>query len=91
MIKALGNPLRLNILDLLAKGEYCVCEIFKSLDLPQNLASHHLAILQKSKLITSRRSGKWIYYSLNPASFSSLKKLIVRYGTAKKRIHKSYC
>jgi len=65
LLKALGNPVRLNILHFLVSGEKCVCKIFAQLQLPQNLVSHHLGILRKNRLITCRKDGKWVLYSLN--------------------------
>ncbi|MFA6993768.1 MAG: metalloregulator ArsR/SmtB family transcription factor [Patescibacteria group bacterium] len=65
LLKVLSNAKRLRIFLCLFSGEKCVCDIYQCLDLPQNLASHHLGILQRSRLIVGRRQGKWIYYSLN--------------------------
>lgn len=64
LLKALSDNTRIDIVLLLASGEKCVCKIYKHLRLPQNLVSHHLRILRQSKLITSRKDGKWVYYSL---------------------------
>jgi ArsR family transcriptional regulator len=49
---------------LLARGERCVCDIEGALGLPQNLTSHHLAVLKREGLLSDRRHGKWIYYRL---------------------------
>ncbi len=72
----LGNDIRFRIVDYLASGEKCVCNIFKRLDLPQNLASHHLSILRENGLIADRKEGKWVYYSLNKKGLLSAKKLL---------------
>lgn len=71
-LKALGNPIRLDILKCLMHRERCVCVLFEKLKLPQNLVSHHLAILRKNGFIKARKEGKWVHYSLNPARFSLL-------------------
>lgn len=65
LLKVLSNAKRLQIFLCLLAEEKCVCNIYQCLGLPQNLTSHHLGLMQKIQLITSRRQGKWIYYSLN--------------------------
>lgn len=67
VFEALADPTRLKILSLLSKrGELCVCHIFESLDMSQPRVSRHLAILRTAKLVSTRRNGRWIYYSLAP-------------------------
>lgn len=56
---------RLKIICLLRGGEKCVCELWQNLKLPQNLVSHHLKVLKKLGLITSRKTGLKVIYSLN--------------------------
>ena len=62
--KALGDNTRLKILGLLAIKELCVCEVMVALDLTQPTASHHLRILENVDLVTDRKEGKWVFYSL---------------------------
>ncbi len=64
-LKIISDENRLQILCFLQKGERCVCEIYKDLDLKQNLTSHHLKALKDEGLVIARREGKWIYYSIN--------------------------
>jgi len=73
---ALGNDNRFSIVSYLASGEKCVCNIFKKLNLPQNLTSHHLGILRENKIISDRKDGKWVYYSLNKKTLTELKKTL---------------
>lgn len=54
---------RIKILRLLRAGEQCVCEIERSLGIPQNLVSHHLRVLREAGLVSARREGQFIYYS----------------------------
>lgn len=63
--RALGDPTRLRILELVAKGEQCVCELAGAIDVPQPLLSHHLKILKQAGFITSRKDGRWNYYAMN--------------------------
>ena len=65
LFNILGNDIRFNIVSYLSSGEKCVCEIFKEFKLAQNLVSHHLAILRDSGLVSARRKGRYIYYTLN--------------------------
>lgn len=76
MFSALGNDIRFRIVEYLASEEKCVCRIFKKLDLPQNLVSHHLGILREKGLITDRKDGKWVYYSLNKKALEESKKAL---------------
>lgn len=63
---ALADPTRLRILALLTDGEVCVCDIHASLGVPQPTASRHLAYLRRTGLVSARRSGVWMHYSLAP-------------------------
>ena len=64
ILKSMADPTRLKILYILKNGELCVCEILDALDKSQSTVSHHLNILKKERIITSRKEGKWIYYKL---------------------------
>jgi ArsR family transcriptional regulator len=89
LLKALGNPIRLDILTCLLSGERCVCTIFEQLKLSQNLVSHHLAVLRGDGLIIARKEGKWVNYSLNPVRFIQLENFINSFSLVKKK--KSKC
>jgi len=68
--KALGDPHRLKILYLLLRcGEMCVCECIPALGLSQSNLSFHLKTLKHAGFIKARKSGKWMYYSLNRQVF----------------------
>lgn len=75
-LKALADENRLAIMGLLNRGELCVCEIWKSLDLPQNLVSHHLAVLKKSGLVMARKDGLKVYYSTDANCMKKLQSLL---------------
>ena len=64
VFKALADSTRLRILGLLLAGEVCVCDIHKTLAIPQPKASRHLAYLRKSGLVDVRREGLWMHYRL---------------------------
>ena len=62
---ALSDKTRLEIVELLSHGERCVCELQDTLDAAQSRLSFHLRILKDAGLVTDRREGRWVYYSLN--------------------------
>lgn len=64
--RALGDPTRLKLLELLAGGERCVCELTGAMDLAQPLLSHHLKTLREAGFIRARKEGRWTYYRLDP-------------------------
>lgn len=68
VFKALGDPTRLRIVNLLARRPLCVCEMQAALGLPQPLLSRHLAYLRAAGLVRGRRSGMRVRYSLDPAT-----------------------
>lgn len=69
---ALADETRLTILDLLSRHEMCACEIIVGVGLSQPTVSHHLKILRQAELITAKKDGKWVYYTLNADVFHSL-------------------
>lgn len=64
MIKAMSNPHRLEILELLAQGQFSVAEIAEETDITGANASQHLQVLKQAQLVSTRREGNHIYYSL---------------------------
>jgi ArsR family transcriptional regulator, arsenate/arsenite/antimonite-responsive transcriptional repressor len=62
LFKTLSDPTRLRLLNLLAAGETCVCELTDTLRVVQPKVSRHLARLKRAGLVDARRNGKWIYY-----------------------------
>lgn len=65
--KAFADSTRLRSLVLLQnQGELCVCELVHALDMSQPKISRHLAQLREAGIVSDRRQGLWVYYSLNP-------------------------
>lgn len=62
--RALSDPTRLRLLNLLAAGEVCVCFFVAVIGTNQPKISRHLAYLRKAGIVSSRRQGKWIYYRI---------------------------
>ena len=63
---SLADRNRLMILELLTREELCSCEIMAGLQLTEPTTSHHLGILERAGLVTSRREGKWVFYKSDP-------------------------
>lgn len=64
LFRALSDRTRLRIVNLLARGSLCVCDIQRILDQPQSSVSRHLALLKAAGLVRDRRDGMRIFYSL---------------------------
>jgi ArsR family transcriptional regulator len=66
--KALGDPIRMQLVDVLRKhaGKVCVCELVPLFDLSQPTVSHHLKVLRDTGIVGSERRGLWAYYYVNP-------------------------
>lgn len=62
--KALGDPVRLQLVDVLRKhaGRVCVCELVPLFELSQSTVSHHLKVLRDAGIVGSERRGLWAYY-----------------------------
>ncbi|WP_084709455.1 ArsR/SmtB family transcription factor [Rubrobacter aplysinae] len=64
LLKAIGYPVRMNILSALSPGELCVCDLQEILGMSQSAVSHQLRNLRNANLVKHRRGGKQVYYSL---------------------------
>ncbi|MFF7753776.1 ArsR/SmtB family transcription factor [Streptomyces sp. NPDC007971] len=75
MFKALGDPVRLRLLSMIASragGEVCVCDLTPAFDLSQPTISHHLKLLRQAGLIDCERRGTWVYYWVLPGTLGRL-------------------
>ncbi|NBC94848.1 MAG: metalloregulator ArsR/SmtB family transcription factor [Deinococcus-Thermus bacterium] len=70
--KALGDPTRLRILQVLADGERCVCDVQAEIDVAANLLSHHLKVLREAGLVQAERRGRWVDYRLDVDAVASV-------------------
>jgi DNA-binding transcriptional ArsR family regulator len=79
MFKALGDPVRLRLLSLIAShpgGEACVCEISATFDVSQPTISHHLKLLRSAGLLDCERRGTWVYYWVIPSALQQLSSVL---------------
>lgn len=75
VFKALGDPVRLRLLSLIAShagGEACVCDLTDAFDLTGPTISHHLKVLREAGIIDGERRGTWIYYRVLPTTLQTL-------------------
>ncbi len=72
--KALGDPIRLQLVDVLRKhaGKVCVCELVPLFDVSQSTLSHHLKKLRDAGIVDSERRGLWAYYYVIPGALEEL-------------------
>jgi len=78
-LKVVAEENRLKILCMLRVGEKCVCDIWQFLDLPQNLASHHLKVLKDFGLVEDRKEGLRVYYSINKKEINKYNSLLNKF------------
>jgi len=72
LLRALADPIRLQVVQTLQHGERCVCDLTGDLDLAQSKLSFHLKVLKEAGLIRARQEGRWIYYRLEPSAINVL-------------------
>ena len=72
--KALGDPIRLQVVDVLRRhaGQVCVCELVPLFDVGQSTLSHHLKKLRDAGIVDSERRGLWAYYYVRPDALKEL-------------------
>jgi len=83
LFKALSEPNRLMIIDMLSCGELCACVILEKFNITQPTLSHHMKTLCGCGLVESRKEGKWTYYSLNMNAVENFKAFLNEVTTAK--------
>jgi len=76
LFHALSDETRLKIVGKLLRGEQCVCNLTDALDAGQSRLSFHLKALKDAGLVTDRRAGRWIHYSLNPRTLAELQNFV---------------
>jgi ArsR family transcriptional regulator len=69
LFSALGDPIRLRILDELGGCKTCVCDLQQTIEIAPNLLSYHLRVLREAGLVVASRRGRWVDYELAPSAF----------------------
>jgi ArsR family transcriptional regulator len=80
VFKALSDPNRLAVIDMIKTEEKCACKILEALNITQPTLSHHMKTLCDSGLVNSRREGKWMHYSINAELFDEVKKIFIDFS-----------
>ena len=93
LFKALGDPTRLEIVNMISCGELCGCKILEKFNITQPTLSHHMKILCDCGLVKGRKEGKWTHYSLNGEAVRDFKAFLEEVTTAKEDCicHKIIC
>jgi ArsR family transcriptional regulator len=77
MFKALGDPVRLRLLSMIAsQAEVCVCELTDAFDVSGPTISHHLRVLREAGLVDCERRATWVYYRVRPDALRQLSVLL---------------
>ena len=76
VFKALGDPKRAMIVDMLSCGELCACKILEQFEMSQSTLSHHMKLLCECGLVEGRAEGKWTYYSLHDDTIRKAKQFL---------------
>ena len=76
LFHALSDETRLEIIELLRKGERCVCELTDTLDAAQSRLSFHLRVLKDAGIVRDRKDGRWVYYELDSEAFEEVETLV---------------
>jgi ArsR family transcriptional regulator len=76
LFQALSDQTRLGIIQRLRLGERCVCDLTDAMDAAQSRLSFHLKVLKDAGLVTDRRDGRWMYYTLNTDTLAEVGELV---------------
>lgn len=83
ILKAISDPKRLRIVDMLSCGELCGCEILEAFHITQPTLSHDMRVLIEAGIVNDRREGKNIFYSLNEERLTAFKDTLQEITTQK--------
>ena len=73
---ALSDETRIGLIQLLRKGERCVCDLTSALDAAQSRLSFHLKVLKDAGIVSDRKEGRWVHYELNEDAFAEAHRLL---------------
>ena len=76
LFHALSDETRLSVVEMLRRGERCVCELQDELEAAQSRLSFHLKVLKDAGIVIDRKDGRWVHYSLNPDTFTELTEVL---------------
>ncbi|MEM9002770.1 MAG: metalloregulator ArsR/SmtB family transcription factor [Cyanobacteria bacterium P01_F01_bin.86] len=79
IFKALSEPLRVEVIELLREQEMCVCDLCDCLDVTQSKLSFHLKTLRQAGIVRARQQGRWVYYRLNLSRLVELEQYLAEF------------
>ena len=91
LFHALSDETRLEVVELLRKGERCVCELTDTLDAAQSRLSFHLRVLKDAGVVRDRKDGRWVHYELVPEAFEEIETLVAAMKPRAVRNQQSCC
>lgn len=91
LFKALSDPIRVEVLELLKDQEMCVCDLCDRLQVTQSKLSFHLKTLKNAGLVRSRQDGRWIYYRLHLAGLVELEDYLAEFRRYSPRLPARVC
>ena len=83
ILKAISDPKRLRIVDMLSCGELCACKILEAFHITQPTLSHDLRVLIEAGIVNDRREGKNIFYSLDQERLAAFQNTLCEIATPK--------
>ena len=86
LFHALSDEIRLEVIELLREGERCVCDLTEALDIAQPRLSWHLKALKDAGLLSDRREGRWIYYTLERDAIEEAETLLAGFKPRARRL-----
>jgi ArsR family transcriptional regulator len=91
LFHALSDEKRLRIVEQLLLGEQCVCNLMEPLELGQSHLSFHMKTLKAAGIVTDRREGRWIHYSLNAGTLREVQDFLGAVGEKAQRLDAERC
>ena len=91
LLKALADPIRLDVVQALTAGERCVCELTEQLGLAQSRLSFHLRVLREAGLIEAREQGRWVYYTLRNEAIEQLQRWLAGIASSSRQPARPCC
>lgn len=82
VLRAVSEPLRWRIVEMLGQEELCVCHLVEELGVTQSLVSHHLKVLANAGVVGASRSAYWTYYRLEPEPLAQVRDLLGRLSSS---------
>ena len=86
VFKAFCDETRLMVLGLLQTGEKCACDLLEAVEVGQSTLSHHMKILVESGIVSTRKDGKWTYYSISEQGSQIAMKMLANLTTVDKEL-----